>query len=104
VDSLVGGVEAWRWWTGVADDGEPARREGGRQPTVDSFWATWRHRRGGQGWWPTVDLLGGKEGGGRRWTPVGGVEAQRWWTGMRLRFGRKYASPGAAWAKIFAGW
>jgi hypothetical protein len=37
VDSLVGGVEVQRWWTGVEDDGEHAQREGGRGPTVDSL-------------------------------------------------------------------
>jgi hypothetical protein len=37
VDSLVNGAEVWRWWIGVADDGGPAWKEGGRRPTVDSL-------------------------------------------------------------------
>jgi hypothetical protein len=31
-----------------------------------------------------MDLRGGKEGGGRLWTPVDGVEAQRWGRGAAV--------------------
>jgi hypothetical protein len=73
VDFLVGGVEAW-WLAGAAEDGEPARREGGRRPTVDCLVSDMEARR----WWIGVATDGGptwREGGRRS------MLDSEWWCG-----------------------